>query len=386
MRERAEAIVKYYKNKYNGEVGDFATHCNIAKRTVEYWMGSGREKKKRISQKVQKKICSALNLKENIWDYPFHSIKHMVNILDKFKEIDIDFFPFIHSDDFQVTNEEEILLKELENGKTFILENISYESYSLEFLFKVANIILKNNDVKNALKVINYIQSTNSDFKYIFSKELNYTKALCFSHDVVKDWDSAIDILRQMYFDQSFRNNIEILTLLASNYKRKALSNKKDNNQWCSLREIDEELLIEAMKFYTDIYNSRKLNNDKNRYYDAINLYYLVKIAQALDMLYKLDEDENATYMDIIQEARSELRPDSSNWWESITEVEFFMLNRNTQEAISQIYVIFDTIDVKPFEIDATIRQIEMYVHFVDDKGAKEVLLILQDARKSISS
>lgn len=386
-QERARVIIEYFKPQFK-TMKDFTEYCHLKDRAPYDWKYlSDEEREKKIGDRddssVQEKnrtnLCKYLKLKETIWVDKFISIEDMKNKFEDYRK-KIDFSEFIHIDNFKTTKEEENLLINHKQNKKLLLKKKLFDLYSTEFLFKLANIYLKNNFAREALEIIDYIETVNSDFKYIYQKEIKHFKALCYSHNSIKDWESAIHLLREMYFDDSYIDNIETLTLLASNYKRKALSSKQKDNMWCNINEIDEALLLESMRFYHRIYWQKKIDN----YYDGINLYYLGKISDEINMWNKSNSDKKI-YDEIAKHARKNFNPKSNNWWESITKIEFLMLDGNTKEAISDFNMLYDNIDIKPFEIDATIRQIEMYTHFVDDKSAKKVLQVLKDARESIS-
>ena len=384
-QERARFIIDYFKPQFKSEK-DLLEQCGLKYRATKNWKYlDDEERRQKLGDRKDSTVHSDkrnilrdfFKLKESIWTCEVHSVEELKKVFNSHRE-GIDFDEFIHIDEFQITKSEEELLNDFQNNKVELSKE-DYKEHSFEFLFRVANLLLKNNDAKGALDIIEYIENSDSDFKYIYQREINHFKALCFSHSSIKDWDSAIHLLRQMYFDKSHIDNIETLTLLASNYKRKALSSKTNNNEWCKVEEIDEAMLLESMRLYHRIYTQRVTD----KYYDGINLYYLAKIAEAIDIWHDKETDKKI-YDEVVKDVKNFI-PDQNNWWEVITKVEFLMLNGDSEAAISDIYMIFDNLDVKPFEIDATIRQIEMYTHFVDDESAKKVLDVLYQAKESIS-
>ncbi len=76
-------------------------------------------------------------------------------------------------------------------------------------------------------------------------------------------------------------------------------------------------------------------------------------------------------------------RKDISNWWEVSSNAEFLMLLGEVDLALSFIYDFLENYEVKPFEIDATFRQLNLYIKYTDDRNAKEFLDNLQ-VRKTI--
>ena len=64
------------------------------------------------------------------------------------------------------------------------------------------------------------------------------------------------------------------------------------------------------------------------------------------------------------------------DWWEVTTQVEFLVLCGNDAEA-EAVYVSYEG-ELEKFELDATIRQLEMYTHFCPDTLAEDFLTLLK--------
>jgi len=365
-----------------------------------------------INTKSKIKICNIFGLLDKIWSDRFYSSSEFRDMLDKYKKIE---------NKKKVIRENNILTgvkKEIDDN--FKVNNLSKEEINLlldnrlknktaSFKFNFAKLLTNKNRVIEALKVLEWIESDNSSFKYIYENQIKHLKAILLSHSKIGDWDGAIDILRSLYHSASYHLvEPEIITLLASNYKRKALDgvNSKD--------EINLEFITSALCLYEDAYN---LKPDNSKYYDAINMAYLYKIVDAIEVEYANRVDIETLYRDLnrVWKKGSDTMLGNSrrlkwsstskfltfrdynyqwnkfikkhlNWWETSTHAEFLILLGEVDIALSFIYDFVENYQIKPFEIDATIRQLNLYVKFTDDKNAKEFLDNLREIYDSIKS
>ena len=240
---------------------------------------------------------------------------------------------------------------------------------SIPFMFTLAKRLTSKNQVKEALKIFEWIESQNDSFKYTHKNKLQHQKAILLSHDTIKDWDGAIDILRSLYHASHYHlEEPEILTLLASNHKRKALDSAKSRD------EVDMNLLTSSLCLYEDSYNL-KPNNKKH--YDAINMAYLYNIVDAIESEYA-----DKTEIEILYKKLSEIwEVDTTQWWDVCTHAEFLMLLGEVDLAIEKMDEFFKSYsdNINPFAIEEVLfRQLRLYITFTDDEGAKRFLGYLE--------
>lgn len=233
---------------------------------------------------------------------------------------------------------------------------------SIPFMFTLAKRLTSKNQVKEALKIFEWIESQDDSFKYTHKNKLQHQKAILLSHDTIKDWDGAIDILRSLYHASHYHlEEPEILTLLASNHKRKALDSAKSRD------EVDMNLLTSALCLYEDSYN---LKPDNKKYYDAINLAYLYNIVDAIEMEHADKSEIEMLYQNLLKVWNI----NTSNWWEVCSNAEFLMLLGQVDLAIEKIDEFLTTSQdtvINPFPL---FRQLRLYIRFTDDEGAKRFL------------
>jgi len=245
-----------------------------------------------------------------------------------------------------------------------LLEN-RLEKESTTFMFALAKRLTDKNNIQEALSVLEWINNRDDSFKYTSGNKLKHQKAILLSHNSIKDWDGAIDILRSLYHSCNYHlEEPEILTLLASNYKRKALDGSKNKD------EVDMNLLTSALCLYEDSYNL-KPNNKKH--YDAINMAYLYNIVDAIESEYA-----DKTEIEILYKKLSEIwEVDTTQWWDVCTNAEFLMLLGEVDLAIEKMDEFFKFYGktINPFAIeDVLFRQLRLYIKFTDDEGAKRFL------------
>ena len=133
------------------------------------------------------------------------------------------------------------------------------------------------------------------------------------------------------------------------------------------------ELMTSALCLYEDAY---ELKPDNAKYYDAVNLAYLYNIVDAIEIEYANKQEIETLYRDLLQVWRI----DKSNWWEVCSEAEILMLLGKSDLAILKIGDFLENYTVKPFDIDATIRQLKFYIHITKDKNAQQLLKFLEES------
>lgn len=250
-------------------------------------------------------------------------------------------------------------LEEFRGNNGAITIPFEINNYTSNFLFEFAKVLKNKNQIEDALNLINQIEQRNDPFKYYFKNHLLHLRAILLSHDTRKEWDKAIDILNQLYVDKLYLNEPEVITLLASNYKRKALYHS-DGSLKDTLMENDINDIGRAMSLYEDAMNLYKNSGKQDIYYPAINLAYLYKLTACIE-----ENDLNCNN-DKIKELFESLggnawNVETADWWEKTSKIEFYILMGNDKPAEE---LIDSTKNIEPFEIDATIRQLDIYAHF----------------------
>lgn len=363
----ASAYIEIFKSS-----ASFAKKIGSAKQTTTNWYN---REGKTINARARIKICEVFNLQHTVWTDKFdneinflHSLPEYQKVskpisIDKEKQRQLDIK--IVGEGRRLTAEEEDILARLSSGPDLVLASIELKGKTPIFLFELSKIFKDKNQIAEALEIINSLQAGNSTFKYTFHNEIEHFKAVSLSHNQMQKWDEAIDILRLLYSSSHYHLvEPEIITLMASNYKRKALSGISGNG-WRDRDDIDVNLLASALSLYGYAY---KLKSKEGRYYDAVNMAYLINIINTIEP----DEDESLTVSGLYSELTREWRADDESWWEVSSDAEMLMLSDKTNIAISKLNDFFDfNQEAESFEIETTLRQLEMYLHFVDDLQAR---------------
>ncbi len=350
----------------------FASKINASKQSLSLWY---RRIGATINTLARIKICDAFNLQHTVWTDVFDDEINFRHSLPEYKKVSK---PISIEEEQQrqldikiigkgkkLTADEEDMLAKLATGSSLELSSIELENKSPIFLFELSKLFKDKNKIAEALEIIGILQSGNSTFRYTFHNEIEHFKAVLLSHDQMQRWDEAIDILRLLYSASRYHFvEPEIITLMASNYKRKALS-KSNGDGWRDSDDVDVDLLATAFSLYGDAY---KLKSKESRYYDAVNMTYLINIINTIEP----SEDESLTASNLHSELTTEWRVDDESWWEVSSDAEMLMMSGKVDVSISKLNDFFEfNQDIDNFEIETTLRQLEMYLHCVDDANAK---------------
>ena len=363
----------------------FANKISVSKQSLSLWY---RRIGVTINTQARIKICDAFNLQHTVWTEVFedetnfrHSLPEYQKILkpisieeEQQKELDIK----IIGTGKELTGNEKDMLTQLASESNLDLLSIEIERKSPIFLFELSKIFKDKNQILEALEIVSILQNTDSTFKYTFHNDIEHFKAVLFSHSQIQKWDEAINTLRLLYSASHYHLvEPEIITLLASNYKRKALSSS--NGGWMNRDNVDIDLLASAFSLYSDAY---KLKSVDNRYYDAVNMAYLINIINTIES----SEEESLTALNLYSELSSKWNIDDSNWWEVSSDAEFLMLLGKTDIAILKVNDFLEFSDEgEEFDVETTLRQLEMYLHFVDDDSGKLFYSHLKKSWEQIS-
>ena len=74
---------------------------------------------------------------------------------------------------------------------------------------------------------------------------------------------------------------------------------------------------------------------------------------------------------ELYQELMGQWRVDKSNWWEVSSQAEFLMLLGDVDLAIFKITEFLEEHTIEKFNIETTLRQLDMYLHYTQDTHAQ---------------
>ncbi len=329
----------------------FATKIFVSHSSVNHWINC---KTKKIKATAKSEICNIFGLVYSVWEDSF-----------------------AREEDFE---SELINYKKVQRKRNLIERHIMkpIENQQPLFLLEQAKEYKEQNRIKEALELLEQIERDDSSFKYKHHNEIAHLKAILLSDDTIQDWDEAIHLLRNLYFSANYHlQEPEIVTLIASNYKRKALFHPT-TKRYKEREDVDMDLIASALILYHEAYEEK---DSQAKYYDALNYAYLYNISNSIESK-KIDFNR---IQELYSEFSKQWRVDECNWWEVISRAEFLMLLGNTNRAISSIDYFLETHSVTPSQIGATFRQLELYVHFTQDNNAIEFYQYLKESWSYIS-
>jgi hypothetical protein len=364
---------------YKGQES-FAKLLGISHQSVNNWI---RCEIKTINISNKNKINKSFNLLPAVWTDLFYDIEVFEESLPTYHKEDsknstdkLD--KYVLNPITAMTTEEKELITQLSSEITIDISSISFKENTASFLNELSKLLQEKEQIPEAITILEQIEELDSMYRYKYHNILQHRKAILLSHDSIRKWDEAIHLLRLLYMASTYHEKEpEILTLLASNYKRKALLGSSSKNKWLKKEEVDVDLLFLALNFYYDAYNSKK----EERYYDAINYAYLLKILEHFEG--KLNDDFNELDS-LYKELTSEWKVNYLSWWEVSSRAEFALLMGDDHLAAMLIDDFLETHTLTAFEFDTTLRQLELYIHFTGDVLIKSFRDYLIESFKSI--
>lgn len=344
---------------------NFAKRLNHKRPTsVDNWLSANNP-----NSTNRAKIAEIFGLKADIWIEKFSSnqeFKRRVesgefNIITKEMTIQSKIENIIIDSSTDITKEERNMLQK-NNLEEDIDLNSKLEGKSAPFIFEFAKKLKSENRAKEALEVLEILEKEPSSFKYSYYNQIEHLKAILLSHESIQEWQKAIDILKRLYSSAKYHlEEPEIITLIASNYKRKALHSQ--NGEFLAKESVDLDLISQSLALYKEAYN---LKDSQAKYYDAINYAYLYRIATAIEE----DLENSVEISNLYNDLSKVWRVDTHNWWEMSSKAEFLMLLGKVDEAIFDIENFLEMEKIEKFELNATLRQLKLYIHFTADKDA----------------
>ncbi len=378
-QQKFKCLTTKYRDIYK-DYESFAKRAGIGRATVHNWeknTGKGN-----IHPANKSKISTMFGLEYEIWTDNFYTDHAFYQKVDNYR---LEDNPKV--DDIIIGSITEMSKAEEKAIRTLVSQHPipipgNLQSYSYEFMFALAVELKKNNQIIDALHVLDVILE-DEQFAYTYYGKLHHMRAVLLSHRDMQQWDAALKELRFLYKVVKYHlKEREVITLMASNLKRKALYHP--NGMLNHPDQIDIDLLGNALSLYTESY---KFKEPDQRYYDAINRVYLIAI---LDSVGEDDGtvDESTDAKEQIKVLYDELKPrengnrdwkaDTSDWWQVTTKMEFLVLMGRVDDA-AQVYDDY-RLEHTPesFDLDATIRQLEAYTYFVKDSEVEAFLVFLK--------
>lgn len=355
---------------------EFANKIGVGRSTVYNWL---QKENASFNTKSKMKVAQAFGLLDTVWserfDFGRDFEKDFEKRLCEFKKIEKptaavnETCIMIGLEQVKI-KDKQVNVKDLSPSEIDLLLAGGLKQESAVLMYEIAQKLKSDDRIDDALQVLEWIDAKDSGFKYIHENALRLFKAVLLSHDAIRDWDGAIHILRSLYHSAEYHlKNYEVLTLMASNYKRKALEGDL----------IDRRFLTSAMCLYQDAYN---LKPDNEKYYDAVNLAYLHNITDAIDVGSFDKTDIETLYKTLSRN----WRVDRENWWEVISEAEILMLLGKVDLAILKVNAFFDNHRDKmgAFDITTTLRQLNLYIDITDDNHAKQFANYLEESWENL--
>lgn len=250
-------------------------------------------------------------------------------------------------------------------------------------------------DEKRYEKAMTYLEAlfdSSTPCIYRHYNWLLHQKAILLSTDAYKRWDEALDIYQRLFYATDYViEEPEIITLMASNFKRKALYDA--NGDYINHRILSDtekksviSLLLRSLEFYKLSYElkqnkSNKTNSATDAFYDAVNIAYLKKIIEAIA--------GEPFALDLVSYDISNLTP--KGWWEGISLIEWKLLGcreEDNEKVLDKIknecMNIYEVECPTPTQNQLTVvlRQISLFLHFVKKGCSKKLFSEFKDVLK----
>jgi len=375
---------------------------DISDRSVKKWrswyqgklLSNGSVDHGKINKNNRKKFEDFFNIKHEFWIAHFTGIDDIRNNLKTYinniqEETDTlkkhnKLETFLHKPiEYKLSLAEEQILEDLKQQKK--IGDVNLSEKSPHFIFLLSKLLKSKDQAKKAIDTLQFLNTMDTNYK---RKKENYLKihkilAECYSHKDINEWDKAIDILLHLY-ELYGDEEPEIMTLLGANHKRKALSNQK-TGEWYDIDNVDYNLLYYSVRMY----EKAMLLKNNEQYYEAINILYYDKILEKLESKIFTEDEEvdeilNQTTFQKALKILQNYEFDTTNPWEAFTYAEYKIFEGYPDVAISIFNDFFEQGNTHSFDISTTIRQMEMYTHFTDDKNFKKVVEYLKSVLNDV--
>jgi hypothetical protein len=255
-------------------------------------------------------------------------------------------------------------------NKNLILNDILAQNLNENYLFEIAKIYKDFGLYENSLKVIDMIKNKTQNidslnltlFKY--KKDLMKLETNCLTR--LGRYEEASNLIYGVW--QLGNKDSDTLSMLAAQYKRRALTDFNNNNNVVNKEEINTSLLDRALSLYIEAF---RLNIED--YYPAINIAYLYSI---------IGNGEEGKGIKFAQYIIDTWEHQINDWWSasSILECEIILgdsenLDKKFEEAILKY-------SPTNFDKKATLIQIELYKKLVKTNPTLEKIINLLKGSK----
>ena len=277
--QKFQCMIRKYRDVYEHyEV--FADKITASRASDNNWENS---KSKKFQTKTRTKICAGFGLKFEVWEDNYNSEQQFIKQLDTYLRVKSPYSVWeknaFGENIIHMSDDEKNSIKEFSKEKLIRFPD-NIEHYSAGFMLALTVLLRDKGQIEDALKVLEILLDSDTLYKMKHYNKIQHLKAILLSSDKIGDWNGAIEILNLLYFSAKYHlENPEILTLLASNYKRKALYDEKASLYPRNSSDINMDLLGRALVSYQESYSLK----EQNKYYDAINIAYLKAILSELE-------------------------------------------------------------------------------------------------------
>ena len=277
--EKFQCMIQKYRNVYE-HYESFADKINASKASVNNWENGVGSK---FQTRTRAKVCDGFELKFEVWEDNYNSEQHFIKQLDTYLLVKSTYSVWeknTFGENIISMSDDEKKSIEKFSKQTLISISGNIEQCSADFMLALIELFRDKGQIEDALKVLEILLASDTLYKVRHYNKIQHLKAILLSSDKIGDWGGAIEILNLLYFSAKYHlENPEILTLLASNYKRKALYDKKGSLYPRGSSDINMNLLGRALVSYQESYSLK----EQDKYYDAVNIAYLKAILSALE-------------------------------------------------------------------------------------------------------
>lgn len=246
-----------------------------------------------------------------------------------------------------------------------LLESENVEGKSGQFIYELAELCKKNAMYPEALEFIKIVENTFLEvdgikvYPYRYKRELIKLKANCLTR--IGDYENAADIVYGLW--QSGLHDSDTLSMLAAQYKRRALYNE---GKVVGKDEMNIELLVRAKNIYTEAF---RLNIDD--YYPAINTAYLYKLIGGKDT------GKGTKLAFYISDSWGDAA--GENWWIDSTLAECEILQEDFEAAIIKMNEAITQHNPSNFEKNTVFEQISIFASILGlEENVKPILQLLK--------
>lgn len=382
-RKLIEIYNKYFKKDITNRrhfINYLAQYTSKKKSSIENYLycrscnqqiRKGTQASLKISDSEFKKdFCNNLPIKFNyssLFESDYTSVKQFLNMEHRITSD--TFIPNYNKKSAMTKDEEKKLFDIVHTSKEQFKANLKNEENlkgSAIYLFNLASYSFERGLSSESMILLNKLEKTSPH--YSTKIEFLQLKAKLLSNQ--KKDKEAIDILKNIIKNNKSNIDSEIYNLLAASIKRDAFNEyeKYDN----------EIFLVEKLKEAKNIYYSvYQLNKD---YYPALNYIYL------RFMLAHINNSDLDTIKNEAKNIWSKTNHKITDWWSFISNIEYLILigqYEDAKDALNNHFNELDKEDISEFNISATLRQLNLYKNFSNDKELSKIIEYISTLNKS---